>query len=170
MRAAALALALIAVCAPVFGETVEARGLKLQVPDAWRSEPVGSSMRAAQFAVPGAEGDGQLTVFHFGAGGGGGVDANIDRWLSQVVLDAGTKPHRETFDSPPFKIHFVDASGTVTASRVGSFPSTDQAGWRLFGAVIEGEGGPWFLRLVGPEATLAAQREAFLKTLRSAAL
>jgi hypothetical protein len=36
--------------------------------------------------------------------------------------------------------------------------------------VIEGDGGPWYLRLVGPGATLAAQREAFLKMLRSAAL
>jgi hypothetical protein len=170
MRAAAFALALVAVCAPAFGETVDAAGLKLQVPDGWRSEPPGSSMRVAQAAVPGAGGEGQLTVFHFGAGGGGGVDANIDRWLSQVVLEAGAKPHRETFDSPPFKIHFVDASGTVTASRVGSFPSTDQPGWRLFGAVIEGEGGPWYLRLVGPGTTLAAQREAFLMMLRSAAL
>jgi hypothetical protein len=170
MRAAAIALALAALCAPASAETLNAAGVKLQVPDGWRSEPPGSSMRVAQMAVPGAGGDGQLTVFHFGAGGGGGVDANVDRWLSQVVLDAGAKPHRETFDSPPFKIHFVDASGTVTASRVGSFPSTDQPGWRLFGAVIEGQGGPWYLRLVGPKATLEAQREAFLKMVRGAAL
>jgi hypothetical protein len=170
MRAAAIALAVVAFCVPALADTLDARGLKLQVPDDWRSEAPASSMRVGQIVVPGAAGEGQLTVFHFGAGGGGGVDANIDRWLSQVVLEAGAKPHRETFDSPPFKIHFVDASGTVTASRVGSFPSTDQPGWRLFGAVIEGEGGPWFLRLVGPGATLAAQREAFLKMLRTARL
>ena len=165
-----LAILLVAVSTPSHGEVIDASGLKLTVPAGWRSEPPGSSMRAAQIAVPGAGGEGQLTVFHFGAGGGGGVDANLDRWLSQVVLDAGTEPKREVFEAPPLKIHFVAASGKVTASRVGSFPAQDQPGWGLLGAVIEAEGGPWYLRLVGPKDTLEAQRDAFLKMLRGARL
>ena len=163
-----VAIALVTVSSPSHGEVIDAAGLKLTVPEGWRGETPTSSMRAAQVAVPGAGGEGQLTVFHFGAGGGGGVDANLDRWLSQVVLDPGTQPKREVIEASPMKIHVVDASGKVTASRVGSFPAQDEAGWRLLGAVIEAEGGPWYLRLVGPKDTLEAQREAFLKMLRTA--
>jgi len=163
-----LAILLATVSAPSRGAVIDAAGLKLTIPTGWRSETPTSSMRAAQVVVPGAQGEGQLTVFHFGAGGGGGVDANLDRWLSQVVLDPGTQPKREVIEAPPLKIHFVDASGKITASRVGSFPAEDQAGWRLFGAVIEAEGGPWYLRLVGPKDSLEAQRDAFLKMLRTA--
>jgi hypothetical protein len=164
-----IAIVLAIVASPMRAETIDAAGLKLTVPAGWKSEPPTSSMRAAQLAVPGTGGEGQLTVFHFGAGGGGGVDANLERWLSQVVLDPGTEPKREVIEAPPMKIHFVDASGKVTASRVGSFPAQDQQGWRLFGAVIEAEGGPWYFRLVGPKDTLAAQRDTFLKMLRGAA-
>jgi hypothetical protein len=164
-----LALLLVTASAPSPGEVIDAAGLKLTVPAGWRSEPPSSSMRAAQMVVPGSAGEGQLTVFHFGAGGGGGIDANLDRWLSQVVLDPGTEARRKVLDAPLGKIHFVDASGKVTASRVGSFPSEDQPGWRLLGAVLEAEGGPWYLRLVGPEATLEAEGDAFLEMLRTAA-
>jgi hypothetical protein len=169
-RSALVALLLVTTGGPASGEVVDARGLRIEVPDGWRSEPSASSMRAAQMVVPGSAGDGQLTVFHFGPGGGGGVEANFERWLSQVELPAGVKPHRETFESQALTIHFVDAAGKVMASRVGSFPAQDQPGWRLFGAVIEGEGGPWYLRLVGPDATLAEQRDEFLAMLRGAAL
>jgi hypothetical protein len=164
------AILLASVSSPSRGEVIDAAGLKLTIPTGWRSEQPASSMRAAQVVVPGAGGEGQLTVFHFGAGGGGGVDSNLDRWLSQVVLDPGAGPKREVFDTPTpsMKVHLVDASGTVTASRVGSFPAQDQPGWRLLGAVLEAEGGPWYLRLVGPKDTLEAQRDAFLKMLRTA--
>ena len=163
-----VAISLAIVASPSRAEVIDAAGLKLTVPAGWKAETPTSSMRAAQLAGPGAGGEGQLTVFHFGAGGGGGVDANLGRWLSQVVLDPGTEPKREVIEAPPFQIHVVDAAGKVTASRVGSFPAQDQPGWRLFGAVIEAEGGPWYFRLVGPKDTLAAQRDAFLKMLRGA--
>ena len=154
---------------PSAAEVLDARGLELQLPEGWRPQPPESNMRVAQVVVPGEDGDGQLTIFHFGAGGGGGVDANLERWLSQVELDPGAKPRREKLESPPLTIHFVDAAGTVKASQVGSFPSEDKTGWRLFGAVVEGEGGPWYLRMVGPASTLGPQRDAFLAMLRSAA-
>ncbi len=52
---------------------------------------------------------------------------------------------------------------------MGSGPTTPQPGFRLLGAVVEGEGGPWFFKLTGPEATLASEREAFFGLLRGVA-
>jgi len=150
--------------------SINARGLNLELPDTWRQETPSSNMRLAQVAVPGSGGEGQLTIFHFGVGGGGGADANIQRWVSQMELDEGTAPERERLSIGDLTIHFVEASGTAKASRVGSFPAADQPGWRLYGAVFEGAGGPWFLRLVGPASTLEEHREGFHTMLKSAAL
>jgi hypothetical protein len=119
-------------------------------------------MRVIQASVPGG---GQFTVFHFGAGGGGGVEANIARWIGQMELDPGSQPLRQEFERDGLRVHWVSASGTLKASRIGSFPQSDQPGYQLFGAVVEGSGGPWFLRLIGPQAALAEQREAFLGML-----
>ena len=150
--------------------SISARGLNLELPDTWRQETPSSNMRLAQVAVPGSGGEGQLTIFHFGVGGGGGADANIQRWVSQMELDEGTAAERQRLSVGDLLIYFVEASGTAKASRVGSFPAADQPGWRLYGAVFEGEGGPWYLRLVGPALTLEEHREAFLTMLKSAAV
>jgi hypothetical protein len=105
-------------------------------------------------------------VFFFGPGGGGGVDANIERWIGQMDRPDSAAPARETFDANGLRVTAIDLSGTLKASTIGSFPTTDQPGYRMLAAVVEGPGGPWFLRAVGPEATMAEQREAFLAMLR----
>ncbi|MEM8963940.1 MAG: hypothetical protein AAGD38_20820, partial [Acidobacteriota bacterium] len=53
------------------GHTIQAPGATFTMPSAWRAEPPANSMRLAQAAIPGEGGDGELTVFYFGAGGGG---------------------------------------------------------------------------------------------------
>jgi hypothetical protein len=50
---------------------------------------------------------------------------------------------------------------------MGMSPSAAQANARLFGAVVEGPGGPWFFKATGPEATMAPAREAFVAMLKS---
>ncbi|MFO0630892.1 MAG: hypothetical protein U0325_35425 [Polyangiales bacterium] len=40
-------------------------------------------MRRAQYAVPGAAGDGELAVFFFGVGPGGDIVENYRRWHGQ---------------------------------------------------------------------------------------
>lgn len=153
--------------APATGTPVNAAGLTLALPTGWQAEAPSSSMRAAQATIDGSAGPGQLAVFFFGPGGGGGVDANIDRWISQME-SPGAAPAREAFDANGLRVTSIDLSGTLKASTIGSFPSTDQPGYRMLAAVVEGPGGPWFLRAVGPEATIAEQRDAFIAMLRGA--
>lgn len=127
-------------------------------------------MRAAQAAIPGPGGDGLLTVFFFGAGGGGSAQMNIDRWVDQIAADPGTEPtvEQQTLgENQDFQVSYVEHRGTLKASRMGTFPSTDQPNYALLGAVVEGPGGPWFFKAVGPEDTLAAQREAFRAMIES---
>ena len=157
----------LAVATVAMASEVSARGLRLSLPTSWTQETPSSSMRLLQAVVPGSGGAGQFTVFHFGPGGGGGVEANLERWIGLMELDEGTQPERDRLTVGDLVVHSVDASGTLKASRIGSFPQTDQPGYRLFGAVVEGPGGPWFLRLVGPGETLAEQREGFVGMLQS---
>lgn len=63
-------------------KTVPARTLTLKVPATWQQKESTSSMRAAEFLIPGDPAAAELVVFYFG-GPTGGIKANIDRWVGQ---------------------------------------------------------------------------------------
>ena len=148
------------------GTPVVAEGLSFTLPAGWTSETPSSPMRIGQAVISGSGGDGQLTVFFFGPGGGGGAEANIGRWVAQV--DGTDEPARDSLEANGLSITLVDKAGTLKRSTIGSFPTEDMPGYRLFGAVVEGPGGPWYLKAVGPEATMAEQRDAWLAMLEGA--
>lgn len=148
------------------GPTVATPSFRFELPANWRREQPSSGMRLAQAVVPGPTGPGELAVFHFGAGRGGSVESNFDRWLGQLEQLAGSTPERGELSVAGFQISWIDARGTLLPSTMGSGPTTPQPGFRLLGAVVEGEGGPWFFKVTGPQATLAAEREAFFALLR----
>jgi hypothetical protein len=144
------------------------KGLAVELPPGWTSVPPASAMRAAQASIAGPGGPAELAVFHFGAGQGGDVESNIQRWLSQIVPQPGTTPQRQNLTANGLRISFVDAEGTLQPGQMGMGPQTPQPGSRLLGAVIEGDGGPWFFKATGPDLTLAPQRLAFLGMLQKA--
>jgi hypothetical protein len=139
----------------------------VDLPQAWERQTPSSKMRAAQAVIPGPAGPGELTVFYFGEGKGGGVDANIQRWLGQMELPPGSAPARASFETKGFTVTWIDVAGTLKASTMGMGPMSPQPHTRMLAAVIEGPGGPWFFRAVGPEQTMSPQRDAFLGMLKS---
>ncbi len=153
------------------GSTVPQEGstssIGYDVPAGWQAEPPANEMRVGQATIPGAGGPGNLVVFYFGPGGGGGVQDNIQRWVDQMEPEAGANPQPESFDANGFRVTWIDVSGTLKPSMMGTGPSTPQPNSRLLGAVVEGPGGPWFFKATGPQATLTAERENFLQMLRS---
>ena len=148
------------------GATITTATFRFDLPAGWRREQPSSGMRLAQAVIPGPAGPGELAVFHFGAGKGGGVESNFERWLGQAELPAGSTPERGELPAAGFRVSWIDARGTLLPSGMGSGPTTPQPGFRLLGAVVEGEGGPWFFKVTGPEATLGPEREAFFGLLR----
>lgn len=139
-------------------------GIRVQLPSGWANEEPSSPMRLAQASIPGSGGEGQLTVFFFGPGGGGGVDANLNRWVGQMT-DATGEPIREQLESGELLVTTVRQAGTLRASTMGTFPSTDQPDYALYGAVVEGPGGPWFFKAIAPQATMDEQADAFRQML-----
>ncbi len=135
------------------------------LPASWTSATPSSSMRMAQATIPGAAGSGEMAVFFFGPGGGGGVEQNLQRWADQ--MEGPGEPVREGFETGGYKISMIEKSGTLQPSMMGSGPTTAQPNSKLLAAVVEGEGGPWFFKLTGPDATISAERAAFITMLRS---
>jgi hypothetical protein len=165
------ALALLAGCrgtgATGSGDAIDVDRLRLSLPRGWQQVPPSSQMRLAQFSIAGTDGPAELAVFHFGAGQGGDVETNLTRWIGQVELAPGSAPRRELLESGGLRITLVDAEGTLRPGQMGMGPASPQPGSRLLGAVVEGDGGPWFFKATGPGTTLGPQRDAFVEMLKS---
>jgi hypothetical protein len=149
------------------GTRVQVDRLSFELPSGWERANPSSPMRVAQATIPGPAGAAEMAVFFFGAGQGGGVDANITRWLSQMDTDPGTIPDRSTFEANGLTVNVIDAVGTLRPSGMGIGPKTALPDQRLIGAVVEGAGGPWFFKATGPKATLGAERDRFLAMLHN---
>lgn len=151
--------------------------LKFDPPMDWKPIAPRSSMRKAQYVLPRAEGDpedGELLVFYFGPGEGGRTADNLARWRGQFTQPDGT-PLPETagsemkFDVGSFHVTLLDVSGRYAPGAMPGMPDPGpRDNFRMFAAVIETPGGPWFVKATGPAQTMAAQREAVLEFLRTA--
>ena len=149
--------------------------LSFTAPDAWKPRPAASSMRVAEFVVPkaGSDAEDADVVIYFFAGGGGSVDANIQRWIGQFEQPSGAAAKdsgRASFDVGNLKVSTVDVSGTYVAEvRPGATERHNKPNFRMRAAVVETPKGPYFVKLTGPAATVQAALPAFdqfLKTLR----
>lgn len=148
----------------------QAGGLTWTAPPEWKSQGE-RPMRAATYSIPAAKGDSEpaeLAVFYFGQGSGGGVDANVKRWIEQFQKADGTsaakdaKVKKEKIAGLPATA--VEVKGTyLGGSMMG--PSTPKPGYRLLGAIVEGPGGNVFFKLTGPEKTVTAAEKHFRKML-----
>ena len=92
--------------------TVTVDDLKLTVPSTWKQKKPSNRLRKAQFEVLGPKGEAsaEVVVYEF-AGGGGGIGANIKRWISQFQAK-GRKAKVTQGESPQGKYVMVDITGT----------------------------------------------------------
>jgi hypothetical protein len=149
-------------------------GLRFTHPGEWVRVPAPSDMRAAQFRVPKVGGDtedAEAVLFFFGPGKGGGTQDNLERWYGQMTQpdgkaskDAGVVIIKTVKN---LKVTALDLPGTYKGMPAPGAPATAKSGYRLLAAAIEGEGGPWFFRIVGPDATVKAAKPAFDALLES---
>jgi hypothetical protein len=151
-----------------------AGGIKWAAPAAWKAPPQ-RPMRAATYTVPKAAGDaedGECAVFYFGPGQGGGVDANIKRWIGQFDAPGGgpadklAKTSKSTVNGLP--VTRIDLAGTYKPSSGPMMQASgSKPGYRLLGAIVEGPEGAVFFKFTAPAKTAAAQQAAFEALLKS---
>jgi hypothetical protein len=177
LRAVMLLALALGTAAAAESTRTEAAGLRFAVPRAWTRVPAPSDVRAAQYTIPRAKGDvldGELVLFHFGTGKGGSAEDNLNRWYGQFVQPDGRASRDAAVVTMRtvggLKVTSVDLAGTYLGMQMpGGRALEPKPGFRLLAAVVEGPGGPWFLRALGPAASIAAAKPDFDALLASLA-
>lgn len=162
------------------GSELSVAGLRFTAPSAWQA--LGPSrMRQQQYRygpMPGDREPAEVNVFYFGPDQGGGIDANLQRWVGQMSAPDGGSAQplaiRSKLDTGEVEIHFVEVDGIFNRS-LGGGPMTGgktepMEGFRLVGAVVAGPQGNVFFKLVGPAKTAKAMEDDFRQMLRSVEL
>ena len=92
-------------------------------------------------------------------GDAGGELPNVNRWRGQIGLGptdgAGLAAARNTVKT------------RVGPANVYDFSSEGTKKSRLIAAILMVDGSSWFFKLTGPEAVVGAERENFVKFLKS---
>ncbi len=138
-------------------------------PADWQSIPVTSPMRKAELKVPGADAThaADITFFHFGAGQGGDIQGNVQRWLRQFDSNPGAEK-TEAQEAGGTKITLVSTEGTYHSGMPGG-PSTPVPDQALLGAILESPDGNVFVKMTGPTALIKATRPKFIDFISAAA-
>lgn len=150
-------------------------GMEFVAPENWVPVKPSSSMRQASFEfgpVGTDEEKAEMHVFYFGPGDGGDVDANVQRWLSQMQPATGASAseaaERSMFTAAGYPVHMVRADGSFAQSMgPADAHGGSKPGWRLVGAILEGAQGNLFFKITGPQATVRAM-EPGLEAMLSA--
>ena len=132
-------------------------------------------MRAASYSIPAAPGDsegGECIVYYFGAGQGGGVEANVQRWIGQFEAPGGgpadklAKRTQKTVNG--VEVTLLDLSGTYLFKPFPMAPqATRKPGYRMLAAIVEGQDAPIFFKLTAPAKTAAQAEADFAKMIDS---
>jgi len=164
---------LVSLCLCSIGVLAEsAAGVRWTAPAGWTNEGA-RPMRAATYLIGPSSGDkasAECAVYFFGAGQGGSVEANVDRWKGQFKGPDGkpatAKLGKRTVHG--LTVTTIDASGEY--SGMGGPIATASRGvadYRLMGAIVEGPGGNVFVKFTGPAKTIAANQQKFEQLLAS---
>jgi hypothetical protein len=152
------------------GVVVEIDGLKSQAPATWVAEKPTSNLRVAQLRVPkvGADKqDAELVVFFF-KGQGGGVDANVQRWKGMFypprgkTIDDVSRVEKMKVGNVP--VTYLDVYGTYKFKKAPFIPDSEaelRPDYRMLAVYFDSRNGPYFLRLVGPAATVEQNKKGF---------
>jgi len=142
-------------------------GIAWDTPRGWQtSGPQG--VRLATYTVP-AQGGGEsprCAVYFFGPGQGGGVDANLQRWIGE--FENPGQHDLSTLQADGISISRVQVRGTYLAHAMDAAGSGGKRpDWGLLGAIAEGPSGNLFFKLTGPAAAVDAAARDFDAMLAS---
>ena len=141
----------------------EAVRLRFSIPNSWTRTPATGDTQAARFRLPAAAGDlaeTDLVLFFAGEGKKEPADAQLDRWRARFNQPGGSVAEVAKRTVNGLAITTVDVSGTYVGTTT-SGALAGVSGYRMLGAIVEGEGRQWVLEVIGPKATVAASRADF---------
>lgn len=142
--------------------------LTFQVPGSWKKVDPASQIIEAELHLPKVgkdEFDGRLTLMP----AGGDLEANIQRWEKEFTPGTLRDTKKETSTVAGKSATWVDLRGEWTGSAMRPVPPRKE--YRMLSVVIPLDGGQaYFIKLTGPQETVAANEEAFRAFVNSAKL
>lgn len=162
---------LLCLCSVVLGAE-SAAALRWTAPVDWKSAGQQLMPRVATYKIAPVAGDkagAECVVYFFGAGQGGTVDANLERWNGQFKSANGKPAPAQvaTRKSRGLSITTIDTAGDYSGMGGPIAAAPAVAGYRLLGAIVEGPGGNVFVKFTGPAKTIAANQKKFELLLAS---
>jgi hypothetical protein len=143
--------------------------LQLRVPDAWQKRKPQNNIIEYEFAAPKVdddEADGRITLM----GAGGSIEANLDRWTGQFELPDGgaAKPKITQKKLAGCDVHLLDIAGTFKDKPPFSGTEVKRPGYRMMAAIVASKDqGNYFIKLYGPQRTIAENEKAFNTMIES---
>ena len=142
------------------------------------SESSKSGVRRAGYKVPKVgndKEDAELLVLFYGTGAAGDRDKRWDEWFEQFDGDAKRDATRDAFTVGDIAVETFEFKGNYKLNMGPKKPGMTKSpvqmvknDFRMIGAVVKTpDRGNWFFRLVGPDETVLANKEAFLAALRA---
>lgn len=142
-------------------------------PASWKSVPPSNRMRKADYIIPKVDGDkanAELVVYYFGQGLGGGVEANMQRWMREFMGLAPGQAQRSERTVRGMKQSVLEVDrGTYRAGMPGQ-PRVAKRGYALLAAIVKTPGGNFYFKLTGPARTVSSAKAAFFRLLDSVRL
>ncbi len=165
---AVLGLTLTAAVLQEKTQRIDVEGIAFEVPASWKAVRSTSAMRKAQLRVGPAKGDAEpaelvLYVFPQGAGT---TDANVERWRRQFSDANGETAdvERKSLQGQNTEVTRVEVAGTYKDPFAPGGPKED---YRLLGAIVQTDNAGYFLKMVGPNATMQEAEPAFDRLIKS---
>ncbi|HUG10811.1 MAG TPA: hypothetical protein VMM36_07345 [Opitutaceae bacterium] len=131
--------------------------IRWAAPDHWIAKEL-SQLRKASYDVHGTGGVADFSLISL-SGTAGGLHENVNRWRGQIGLDP---QDAAAIDAT---VRHMDSAGLHFD--VVEFASTGADAQRVIGALLPVAGETWFFKLTGPEAVVAAERESFIRFIRT---
>ncbi len=135
-------------------------------PSQWRSVSPSSSMRKAEYQVPGADGGADASLAIFAGKNWGSVDDNVSRWVGQFSDRQRDAGRRELVvgQAAEIAVTMVDVAGTFGGGMGGGGAQTQQ---RMLGAIVDLGDSFYYMKLLGPESTVTHWEEGFESFVQS---
>ncbi len=140
--------------------------LNFAAPEGWTERAPTGAMRSKEFVLGEITDTAPLVIVAHWPNGVGGLQANLQRWKSQVAGgDGAAEPSLETITGHGLISTILDGEGAYTGMSGGT-----EAGSRLLAAYVESPSGRmegvYTIKLSGPADALAPWAESFRKFIQ----
>jgi hypothetical protein len=150
---------------------IDVGAVAFKVPAKWTAQQPSSSMRRAQVSASGSAGPAELIVYFFGAQGAGSAQDNIERWVGQFSNPDGSpvsNAKRSSTRASDFNVTRIDVAGEYAGGMgAAGQPGPAKSDQRLIAAIVDTPEGPYYMKFLGPNASVTENAGAFDELIAS---